>query len=498
MSELYNIEVEKGFLSCLIQYPDSLAEVSIINEKDFSPINGAIFKIISNEINKGKEVSTILLADKIKGYNIQLEGVDAYDYLEALKLLPINEKEIESLAKQLKKLTVLREYEEIGKNIVKKARASKSEDFVDIVNGMDKMFNEKVNQFSGTSDEPRDLFDGIEDEIEGYGNNPMDRGIIASSFPQYTRIFGSYSAGDIFVTAARSKSGKSTLLMNLAYDVTNNQNNGETRVLYVDSEMESNRVARRILASICKVPVFYLKTGLWRKNPEMVKKVREAWKEVPKYMNKIDHIYVGGKPFDEVVSMIRRWAHKVKSRFSDTKIAIFYDYIKLGSEMPSNAVKDYVIIGKKVDSLKQLATDLQCPVITACQTNRSNEGRKDASTIVDDGSSIGLSDQINQFSSQIMILRKTTIEEAQEFGNSFTHLWIPVYSRELGEDPSGTGLVKYLDDKGKIKLRDNFIMLSCENFQFREVGDLRTWVKANGRTLATESQIEQEKKEGLF
>ena len=129
MSDLYNLDVEKHFLAVLIQNPDSIAEVSIINEKDFSPLNSSIFKIIYNEINANKAISTILLADKIKSYNIQLDGVDAYDYLEALKLLPVNAKEIESLAQQLKKLSVLREYEEIGKNIVKKARTSKSHQF---------------------------------------------------------------------------------------------------------------------------------------------------------------------------------------------------------------------------------------------------------------------------------------------------------------------------------------------------------------------------------
>ena len=84
--------------------------------------------------------------------------------------------------------------------------------------------------------------------------------------------------------------------------------------------------------------------------------------------------------------------------------------------MPSNAVKDYVIIGKKVDALKQLATDLQVPVITACQTNRSNEGKKSADSIVEDGSAVGLSDQINMYASAVFGFRKLTQEEQIEFG----------------------------------------------------------------------------------
>lgn len=505
--ELYNLEVEKHLLAGLVQHNDTLAEISIINEKDFSPLNASIFKIVVNEINAGKETSSILLADKIKSYNIQLEGIEPYDYLEALKLIPINEREIVSLAQQLKKLSVLREYEEIGKKIVKKARTSKEDSFADIVSSIDRIFNDKVNQFSNGDDEPQDLFNGLVDEIEEAGNNPSDDGLICESLPVYTKTYGSFTNGDIFVTAARAKSGKSTLLLNLAFDIVNNKQNGNAKVLYLDTEMETYRVRRRMLASISGVSSYHLKTGFWRKNPEMERKVRAAWKIIPNYFNKIDHIYVGGKPFEEVISIIKRWYGKNISRFNSQiskdckqkiKAAIFFDYLKLGQEMPSNAVKDYVIIGKKVDSLKQVATELQVPVITACQTNRTNEGRKDASTIVDDGSSIGLSDQISQFSSAIMILRKLTMEEMQEFGTDFTHLYIPVYHRELGEDAASVGLVKYLDNSKKIKYRENFIRLKFNNFSVEEHGDFRQWVRESGRAPATEAQIEEAKRQGLL
>ena len=504
MAELYNLEVEKTFLACILQYQDSLAEVSIITDRDFSPLNSTIFKIIKNEIDSGKTLSTVLLADKIKSYNIQMEGVEAYDYLEALKLLPVNEKEIESLAKQLKKLSVLREYEEIGKEIVKRARNSQSEEFIDIVNGMDKIFNGKVNQFGGSEEEPEDLFSNVMERIEEAGNSPHETGLYAKNFPLFTKYFGSYLPGDCYFFAARSKAGKSSLLLSQCFDIVNNPDNGNVRVLYLDTEIETYRAQRRIISAITGVSTYYLRTGFFRKNPEMERKVREAWKVLPSYFNKIDHIYVGGKSFEEIVSITKRWFHKNISRYSNKKALICFDYLKLGQEMPSNAVKDYVIIGKKVDALKQLATDLQVPVITACQTNRSNEGKKSADSIVEDGSAVGLSDQINMYASAVFGFRKLTQEEQIEFGfdinspNTPTHSLVPFYTRELGEDTHGMGLVKYMGEKGKIKYRENFIFLRFENFSAREIIDFRGWVKANGRDLATEAQIQQEEKERLL
>jgi replicative DNA helicase len=497
MSELYNIEIEKGFLSCIIQYPDSLAEVSIINEKDFSPINGAIFKIISNEINKGKEVSTILLADKIKGYNIQLEGVDAYDYLEALKLLPINEKEIESLAKQLKKLSVLREYEEIGKNIVKKARSSQSEEFVDIVNGMDKMFNEKVNNFSNSESQPVDLFQGIEELVESNGVDPREKGVICKSFPLFYDFYGSFRNGGLYSVVARAKNNKTSFLLSLGLDAIETPENGNLKVLFINTELSDNEMRMRVLSSITNINEHYLFSGLWRKNADMVKKVRDAYPTLNKMFNRIDHIYVGGKPFSEVLAISRRWFHKNVSRFSDCRAMIIYDYIKLGAEMTANA-KEYIVVGQKVDQLKQLAQELDCPIITAAQANRSGEGRTDSSKIVEDGSVVGLSDMINTLSNGVWLLRKLTIDEKIKYGEDFTHTLKALYNRNLGRDLTGTNLVKYLDEKGKIMYENNFIRVNMNGFKAEEKGDLRQYMADQGRLVAKEYQIQQEKKEGLF
>lgn len=497
MAELYNLEVEKTFLACILQNQDSLAEVSIITDRDFSPLNSTIFKIIKNEIDSGKTLSTILLADKIKSYNIQMEGVEAYDYLEALKLFPVNEKEVESLAKQLKKLSVLREYEEIGKEIVKKARSSQSEEFIDIVNGMDKVFNGKVNQFSNGSQEPVDLFDGIEELVEQNGVDPREKGVICKSFPLFYDFYGSFRNGGLYSFIARAKNNKTSFLLSLGLDAIDTPENGNLKVLFVNTELNDNEMRMRVLSSITNINEHYLFSGLWRKNPDMVKKVRESYPILNKMFNRIDHIYVGGKPFVEVVNLIRRWNHRNVERFSDTRAMIIYDYIKLGSEMNGNS-KEYIVVGQKVDQLKQLAQELDCPILTAAQANRSGEGRTDSSKIVEDGSVVGLSDLINTLSNGVWLLRKLTIDEKIKYGEDFTHTLKALYNRNLGRDLTGTNLVKYLDEKGKIMFENNFIRVNMNGFKAEEKGDLRQFMANQGRLCAKEYQIKQEEKERLL
>ena len=215
------------------------------------------------------------------------------------------------------------------------------------------------------------------------------------------------------------------------------------------------------------------------------------------FFNRIDHIYVGGKSFAEQIAIIRRWYGKNVSRFSNCRGMIVYDYIKLGAEMTGNN-KEYIVVGQKVDQLKQLSQELDCPILTAGQANRSGEGRTDSSKIVEDGSVVGLSDLINTLSNGVWILRKLTIDEKIKYGEDFTHTLKALYNRSLGSDLTGTGLVKYLDEKGKIMYENNFIRVNMNGFKIEEKGDLRQYMSDIGRLVAKEYQIKQEEKERLL
>jgi hypothetical protein len=238
----------------------------------------------------------------------------------------------------------------------------------------------------------------------------------------------------------------------------------------------------RLVASISSVPLWYIETGNWRKNPEMIQKVREAW---PKVKNMTHyHYHVSNKSIDEISSIIRRWYYTKVGRGNQALIA--YDYIKLTGEKVGQNWAEHQAIGDKIDKLKRISEEIKCPVITAMQLNRTGENfNRNASQVTDDSSAISLSDRMQWFASFVGIFRRKTQDEIQVDGEQFgTHKLIAIKTRFQGRE--GTGhhdLVRRRTGENEFKYFNNYINFDVGNFNVEERGTLREIVDAENERL---------------
>jgi hypothetical protein len=117
--------------------------------------------------------------------------------------------------------------------------------------------------------------------------------------------------------------------------------------------MSREEVKYRSGAAKSDVPLWYLKTGNWRKNPDYVRKVREGTvKGLHSKYPKVYHMAVGNKRIEEVASICRRWYLRVVGRGNDC--LIIYDYVKLvGNDERQR--KEHQEMGDKVDFMKKLS-----------------------------------------------------------------------------------------------------------------------------------------------
>jgi hypothetical protein len=114
-------------------------------------------------------------------------------------------------------------------------------------------------------------------------------------------------------------------------------------------------------------------------------------------------------------------------------------------------------------------------MFTSVQSNRTGiTNNRTAANVIDDESTVSLSDRIIQFCSHMFILRNKTIDEIQEDGERFgTHKLINIKARHLGSDIAGAFEPVLVGDT----LRKNFINLEFKNFNITEKGDLRDIVR---------------------
>lgn len=488
MAEVFSIEIEKQCLAGLLRNPQVWADLqAVVNDEGFyNDVHRTIFQVMRAILDEGGQLDAVLLAQRIQNLNITFkEEVDVFSYIEALALISTTEKTTIDSFKELMKFKLRRDIWLRAKKLQREMEKSGNLTFDEIVGLSDTILAEQINQYD-LKNEPVDMFAGLEKLVEDRGNNPVEEAGLIPPYHWYRKLYGGFSEGDIYAFVARPKAGKSTLLMDIMRKVCNDMN-PDVKVygLMLDTELETIRVQIRLVAALAGVSEWYIKTGKWRQNPIMLKKVRAIWAIIKPWFGSIDHIYVAGKPIEEVVSIIRRWhMKKIRSKAAaeesrrtgkEIKGIFCYDYLKMTGEKVNDANKEHQVMGMKVDRLKQTASELKMPGLTAGQLNRSGENRKDASKITDDGAAIAMSDRLAWFCSLVAIFRKKTPDELIEDGEEFgSHKLIPIFTRNQGEEGNGFfDMVKCLDDGGNDYWRENFINFSVQDFNVTEMGTLK-------------------------
>jgi replicative DNA helicase len=472
---VYSPEIERMVLAGLIQYPETYPDVAVyLNDKDFhSEVYRTIFTVIRIILNESKVLDRVLIGTYISNANIKFkEDVDVNGHLEALSLMQVTQEATVSAVRELKKVTARRVFYETGQKLQKYAKESGNDDFTTILTNCDSLYSKTSLAFS-TGIEPTDLYSDMRDYVEGLGNNPTE-GYIIPPYKNFYNLFGDLDPGHLMVAAARAKCGKSTFLMDMLNGIcVHNPSTPNAYGLILDTELDKRMVQRRMAAALSGVPEFFIKNGSFRKNAEMLRKVRAIWPMVERYFGKIEHVYCAGADIETVISIIRRWYFKTIKPYPERKGIFAYDYLKIGS---SDSIKDAfqtsLTVGRKTDRLKQTATELQIPGIAMCQTNRSNETNESSGNSRNiSGTSIGLSDQINQFSSSVYLLVKKSMEERADEGGTATHKLFPLYNRSLGKHGATySDMVKIIDpNDGTIKWKKNFINFKFDNFQVTEL-----------------------------
>jgi replicative DNA helicase len=484
---LQSLQVEKHVVGGLIQNINTLADVArFVSEKDFvAEPHGVIYSCLLSSFLNQEKIDKVLLAQKIKNLGISFKDkISIFDYIDALCFSPITPAATIDACKELVKYRALRDINAMCDNVKKHLENNLNNNLTEIVADVDKLYGERMHSFE-IEDEPDDLFSGVYELVEERGNNPLTEMGFSTPYPEFNRLYGGLRNGNVYAIASRAGQGKTSWLNHLACETGRIHN---IPVLILDTEMTSSEIKFRNAASFTGVPLWYLETGMWRKDPAMVEKIRKSLKGLDgKY--KAYHYYVGNKSIDTVMSIVRRWYYKVVGR--GNPCVIVYDYLKLTGEKLSQNWAEHQALGEKVDKIKQLAVELQVPIVTAIQLNRSGEGgSKKGAEMTDDATAIALSDRLTWFGTYIGIFRRKTQDEMLlDTVDSGTHKLIEIKARYQGKDAAGhhDQILRTMPDGSK-KFFKNYINFSVKNFHVEERGSLKdSIIRQNAKFLVSDA-----------
>lgn len=425
---------ERAILSGIISYGESVyLDISdIVSENSFTiATNSIIFKCIrhiyeTSEI-KSIDIPSIYSASKQIGCDAILSRKAESEHLESVIDFPVDKDNLRKFASTLKKLEIARslkrKLELAGKKI---GDLDGSESIGKIVAIAEDTVFDFGSNITDTENQPIHIGEEVEEYLDYLMTNPVDNVGISTGFPIYDQaIGGGLRKSTVNVIAARPKTGKTLLSDNMGFHIASKL---QIPVLNLDTEMTHEDHIHRILAMISSIEINKIETGKFSDSEMQKQKVLNAAKLLKE--SKLYYKSISGKPFDEQLSIIKRWLVKDVGLNSDgtaKDCVIFYDYLKLmDSQGISQDMKEYQVLGFMMTSLHNLANKYKIPIVSFIQLNR--DGITKESTDTASGS-----DRIIWLCSNFTIFKRKSDEEIAEDGpNSGNRKLIPVISRHGG------------------------------------------------------------------
>lgn len=505
---LYSIEIEQSILAILLQYPESYVEIPFINSKDFSRQNSPIFAVISNIVeNKGRP-DEIIVAEKLKSLGITLEGLEVGDFCSALKIRPIDKRNILDLAKVLKKKTLVRTIHENAIKVQKEVLDNEDKSPKELIEIADKYLGESLISITSNEREAKNLLEELPAVMEEMGNPENIGEFINMPYKTWNDIIGPLRPGQIYCWAARQGSKKSTLLLDITRDIAAaNPEKEDLAVLYADTEMSLNDAIVRYVAGNIGCPSFLIDSRKWKFSKEWAPKINEEVRRIQNLKHKnIWFEPIGNMGISEMEKFVKRWKLTKCGRMRDS--VIMYDYLKLNNNDKKELGKnegEHSQAYQKIEVIKDLAEWTKSPVLTALQQNRSGDILSKAGPD-DSSASNSLSDRIGWLVAVLAILRGRTPDEMM--ADSTPEMRAPsnkmIFQKTRYLWEHGPAFLNYVKvGKGKdVKYVPNFMNFEISNFKVYDEGTYDQWLVKTGQhavkinKAVSESKLEKEADKG--
>jgi replicative DNA helicase len=484
---LYSVEIEQSILAILLQYPETYVEIPFINSKDFSRQNSPVFAVISNIVeNKGRP-DEIIVAEKLKALGITLDGLEVGDFCSALKIRPVDKKNILDLGKALKKKTLIRTIHENAIKVQKEVLENEDKPAQELIGIADKYLGNSLVSLTGEEQEATNLLEVLPDIIEEYGNDAVNNNDLIMPHKSFQENIGFARAKHLMLFAARSGGNKSTFLLDLMRQFpAANPDKENLNILYLDSEMFKEDAVLRYIAGKIGVPYWLIDSRKWRYDAVWAPKIRKELDVIRNLKQK--NLYfesIGNKSGSELEKYVKRFYLNKVGR--GNPFVVIYDYLKITTaDKTDKNTQEFVAAYDKTQVLKELAEYCDCPILSAVQTNRSGITNGKSSANIDDSENVlSMSDRLNWLVSYMGILRKRTHDEMLDDSTpdykAASHKLITTKTRYLGE--KGPAFLDYVRVKNgkEISYRPNFINFDISNFAVIDRGTFSDQLQIAGK-----------------
>jgi replicative DNA helicase len=356
-----NVEVEQSLLGCMLVDKDAIIAVSgwLAPDHFYDDRHVQIYSNILDLFNEGLPVDLITLTDKLKKQK-KLSAVGGRTYIADLATMVATSAHAEEYGQIIKESATRRGLISAARNITEMAY---KEDV-----GIDEVIDTSEKQVfdvaqSGTRTNFVHIKDLLKDAYERAERADKDEAYlgISTGFKDLDDLLGGFQKSDLVILAARPSVGKTSLALDMMRHAALVE--GKT-VAFFSLEMSKTQIMDRLLGMQSGIPFWEIRTG--RLSDKKFVKLADTMGELAD-----GNIFIDDQAGQHINALRTKARRLALERGLDI---IFVDYLQLmhGNSKESRTLE----VGEISQGLKNIAKELEIPVVALSQLSRAIEQRQ--------------------------------------------------------------------------------------------------------------------------
>ncbi|MCH6269062.1 MULTISPECIES: replicative DNA helicase [Neobacillus] len=367
-----NIEAEQAVLGAIFLEPSSLTMASeiLIPEDFYRAAHQKVFNVMLKLNDEGKAVDLVTVTEELAAAKL-IEDIGGVSYLSELAGAVPTAANIEYYARIVEEKSLLRRLIRTATNIATDGY-TREDEVESLLSEAEKSIMEVAQRKNaGAFHDIKDVLVRTYDNIEEMHKRVGEITGLETGFVELDKMTAGFQRNDLIIVGARPSVGKTAFALNIAQNVA--KKTGENIAIF-SLEMGAEQLVMRLLCAEGNIDAQRLRTGSL---------TEEDWGKLTMAMGSLSNtgIYIDDTPGVRVGD-IRSKCRRLKQEHGLGMILIDYLQLILGSgRSGENRQQEVSEISR---SLKQLARELQVPVIALSQLSRGVEQRQDKRPMMSD------------------------------------------------------------------------------------------------------------------
>lgn len=434
---LADVDAERRVLGILLKHPDAVDTVMdrLAIDQFTHPLHRQVYEAILELYQYGGNISYTQVFNKLRS----VPGVAWNDVLISITESFVSKVELDPSVQVIAERAARRRILQAAEEVQKLVLLQQDEPLESLRARAQQLMFEATAQAS-TEDDIKDLVEVLRkcyaellDRREG--NRPS--GLLVK-YPSIDAVTTGFKKGDLIILAARPSMGKTSLALNWAVNVAKNRQ--RTPVLIFSLEMDDVQIGDRfVISELFRYKQLNGDNAVTsreyntRMDDEKFRRTESIFSELYNLPIKI----VDRRGL--TVAEIRAKARKVKAEEPNLGLIII-DYLQL-IKPPSQTTKNWaLVVGEIVRELRDLAGELDVPIILLSQLNRGVESRDDKRPVMSDLRDSG---NIEEFADVVIFLYREDYYYPERARENGTEGIVDVIFAKQRKGPTGSVRLRF-------------------------------------------------------